>query len=570
MNWGEFAKPYKKAQDKRDFYLKDAGEVIRKKANLTKKEAADPLGIRKKLGLIDPSKAVGQKGTWEKGKNSGNLSQFFAQYAKKCGSQYPEYDALLILETIQRFSPDLNLDEPALATKFEIDQGFVSITREGKKIMTRIPCLLEVILREKLTKGIQSTSQATQKALDEVKKQFDGNERFEEVVKRKISKYLEASTKMSFTVSYLKKNKAEYIKEWTGAIYTAMATANIPFTDTNIAICLTQIEREGEYMENPRIPDSEALYRRYKEKFLRKLDALPDPISRFKGQIMSLVDIYEPRYKSRFLKCRSEREVEKLVVDLFREIEGDPILSGLFKTPLVGQDIKEYWESETKEWRNPVKTVGAMQLDIGTARRILHEKYGKEFKTDEELRDFLYKKEGNLLVGFTLLKQGIGVYLTSRKGKVENVFADYNAGPFASRNATFQRVLNTLDNVEGDLVEDGDLLAYTDEDLPLEKPSKTELKIRQLRDRASLSLTNEQIRYDLLSEKKNRFEITLTYRTILHEYKRIYGSTPSYLIPSSSTSNSKEKFGQEVNTSDYVMGSMSAYTRIYGGLPKTS
>lgn len=385
----------------------------------------------------------------------------------------------------------------------------------------------------------------------------------EKKAKEKISAVLLHSTAFLKTANELRRVPSVMAKEWTASIYAAMVGNNIPTTDENIAVGITLMQREGSFREDPAIPDTRLMYARYHQKLEDKIDALPAGLSLFKTPILGLVSSYEARYKNDFLRCKTESQVEALMTRVFSDLDADSTLQTLFSTPVVGSQLKAFWLEETKSYRNPIETYGAMQVNIDRARTILQEK-GMTFPSDAALKTYLYTRDGNLNVGFTLVGDGIREYLDSGSGSIEHVFADYNAGPYACRNAAVQTSLNQV--MGSHLDPDGDLLSYDEDGRPESTPSNTELQVRALRDRFHLTLTDAEIRSDLLKDKTDGFERTKTANLLETTHRTQLGTPPPRaLIPAAKT-QSADKWGQNFSVRDYVAGCKRTYDGVVRGM----
>jgi hypothetical protein len=105
------------------------------------------------------------------------------------------------------------------------------------------------------------------------------------------------------------------------------------------------------------------------------------------------------------------------------------------------------------------------------------------------------------------------------------VFADYNAGRYASRNAAFQHMVSEL--TEEKLALDGDLLLYRSS-TPRSEASATEKAVRRI----ALGLTDEEIRADLAREKEDNFRRTPLYARVAKAYATKTGRKAPYaMIP---------------------------------------
>ena len=104
---------------------------------------------------------------------------------------------------------------------------------------------------------------------------------------------------------------------------------------------------------------------------------------------------------------------------------------------------------------NPVSTLGSMQVSISYVIAEVEKAKSSKLGLAEiwKLRDELYTRAGGVNYGTRML---LGYH--AGYGSRLHVFADYNAGRYASRNAAFQHMVAKLSGA--DLALDGDLLIY--------------------------------------------------------------------------------------------------------------
>jgi hypothetical protein len=107
-------------------------------------------------------------------------------------------------------------------------------------------------------------------------------------------------------------------------------------------------------------------------------------------------------------------------------------------------------------------------------------------------------------------------------------FADYNSGMYSSRNAAFQQTISKLSDIP--LTYDGDLLSYDKDKNVLAARSNTETQIEMVVKENKLSLSNANIRGDLLKEKDQEFEDTEIYKKLNHLYAEKFNKKPPYAI----------------------------------------
>jgi Protein of unknown function (DUF1615) len=135
-----------------------------------------------------------------------------------------------------------------------------------------------------------------------------------------------------------------------------------------------------------------------------------------------------------------------------------------------------------------------------------------------KLRDELYTRSGGVNYGTRML---LGYYAGYASRLF--VFADFNAGRYASRNAAFQNMVAKLSGKV--LALDGDVLIYGG-GLASSRPSGTELAVRGL----NLGLDDRVIRADLLKGREFGFRDTETYRRVAVRFGETTGKAPPYAV----------------------------------------
>jgi hypothetical protein len=125
--------------------------------------------------------------------------------------------------------------------------------------------------------------------------------------------------------------------------------------------------------------------------------------------------------------------------------------------------------------KNPIDTIGSMQVAVHFALRYEAYKHGREQSLNDEwrIRNLLYTRKGGLYYGAAQLL----AYKTGYEKKLYR-FADFNAGRYASRNEVFQDTVAAL--LGKKLALDGDLLSYDSGGNSSETVSNSEWAIREL------------------------------------------------------------------------------------------
>ncbi len=182
----------------------------------------------------------------------------------------------------------------------------------------------------------------------------------------------------------------EEIGEWEIVVKDVVSLRKVSKTSTNYAIILTIIEKESSFKENPDL-DMEGVCKR--------------------GKLL---------YKA-----------------------GCALFSGTVDSIKTERD---YIESRFQGFKK-LTSVGAMQINIETAKAITN-RDGAYFSEDE-LYQMLLLKENGVYFGVEYLKPLLETYPLSENPKnLKFIFADYNAGPYRSRNAALQKKMNIILGVE--------------------------------------------------------------------------------------------------------------------------
>jgi len=131
------------------------------------------------------------------------------------------------------------------------------------------------------------------------------------------------------------------------------------------------------------------------------------------------------------------------------------------------------------------------------------------------VRDMLYTCKGGVFYGTA--------YLLDFKHNYDDwkyVFADFNAGHYASRNAGFQKMLAHLTRRMVDT--DGDLLNYENGD---PAPSVTYVTFISFLKKRGVAFNEEQVMKEFRQEKSYDFENTWSYKTLSEMHKKKFGRT---------------------------------------------
>jgi len=299
---------------------------------------------------------------------------------------------------------------------------------------------------------------------------------------------------------------------WAIDLLDALQVHQIAQSRENVCAVIAVIDQESSFVADPSVPGlgklSEAALREKLAKVpvagaaaLRWLERTPTPQASFMARIRA---------------ARTERDLDLSYRAL---VEHAGSASGL------GEIVQLGFLNRLIEDKNEIDTAGSMQvsvkfaIDMAKRRRWLPMTLADVYA----VRDQLYTRQGGMHYGVPQLL----AYETGYSRKIFR-FADYNAGRYASRNAAFQKAVAELSGTR--LALDGDLLSYGGAGKPSTKATATELAIRKAARSFAPGLGDEQIRTDLLKEKKAEFVSTQTFTVLRDAYARKAGRPAEFAI----------------------------------------
>lgn len=299
-------------------------------------------------------------------------------------------------------------------------------------------------------------------------------------------------------------------KQWATDILTAMDENKDPHTLENICSVIAIIDQESSFHANPVVPNlAEDAKKALFERVELKLGNIG--LVRFKIMLKDKPSL-DDNFMSQIGKIRTERDLDLLyrqMFDYFRDHYGLSVITGAMSL-IEGHDMKEYL--------NPIKTLGSMQVHVNYAF-----KHARASSKSEEIRDEMYTQSGGVYYGTGRL-----LNYPARYDDPIYRFADYNSGIYSSRNAAFQQVISKLSDIP--LALDGDLLSYDKDQNALSDRSNTESQIDLIADQQHWGMSVNNIRSDLLKEKDASFEDTATYRKINEYYKERFKKDAPYAV----------------------------------------
>jgi hypothetical protein len=225
------------------------------------------------------------------------------------------------------------------------------------------------------------------------------------------------------------------------------------------------------------------------------------------------------------IKDAESNEVLRLLIETRLDQTASNGLSFRENIDSIGSELEfEQWYDEftsasitkpillvlNKDASDLITTAGSMQVSVKFA-----EDYPKKPLNagGGSVRDMLYTCKGGVFYGTA--------YLLDFKHNYDDwkyVFADFNAGHYASRNAGFQKMLGRLTRRQVDT--DGDLMNYENGNA---SPSVTFVTFLSYLKKKGVEFDEQQVMKDFRQEKSYDFENTWSYKTLSEMYKKKYG-----------------------------------------------
>lgn len=200
------------------------------------------------------------------------------------------------------------------------------------------------------------------------------------------------------------------------------------------------------------------------------------------------------RYRTRLASVRTEAQLSDMFQDFIGMVPlGTRLFGGL----------------------NPVHTGGPMQVSVSFAEAHAH---AYPYPVPKSIRHEVFTRRGGMYFGIMHL---LGFPVDYPRPIY--LFADYNAGWYASRNAAFQHAVSLATGIP--LQRDGDLIAYDSG-----TPGQTELAVRTLGRR--LHLGDSDIRDALRRGGQRDFRNTEVYKRVFALAERMQHQTlPRVMLP---------------------------------------
>lgn len=297
---------------------------------------------------------------------------------------------------------------------------------------------------------------------------------------------------------------------WAADISAALEVNAIRPSRSNVCSVMAVIGQESTFTANPEVAGLGRIAEQQIKAKLSKLPVLPGAAAAGAQIFLAMKPTPEKNYLAMIRAARTERDLDlvyrNLTFFLFREYASTRLLNA----GAVAQRI---------DAANPVSTLGSMQVSAAYAIAEVERSRNRRLGLGAiwKLRDELYTRKGGVAYGTRMLL-GYRAEYPSRLF----VFADYNAGRYASRNAAFQHMVAELGGA--DLALDGDLMLYG-AGKPRPEASATETALRRLK-----LMDDESLRADLLREKDFAFRDTETYKAVSKAFTAKTGKPAPYAM----------------------------------------
>ena len=278
--------------------------------------------------------------------------------------------------------------------------------------------------------------------------------------------------------------------EWAHSIAKAFESQKLAPTEENVCSVLAVAQQESNYQADPAVPGLSKIA-------WQEIDRRAERVHVPAFLVHTALKITSPNgksYSERLDTVKTEKQLSAIFDDFIGMVPMGQTLFGSL---------------------NPVHTGGPMQVSIAFAAA--HAR-GYPWKIEGTVRQEVFSLRGGLWFGtYHLLN-----YPASYSEPLYR-FADFNAGWYASRNAAFQNAVSKASGVK--LALDGDVVLYGSD-----KPGKTELAVRRLADK--LSLSDDAIHRQLQKGDSQAFEETAVYKGVYKLAEAKSGRTlPREMLP---------------------------------------
>lgn len=309
---------------------------------------------------------------------------------------------------------------------------------------------------------------------------------------------------------------------WAVDVRDALRAAGRPVKPATVCQVLAIIEQESGYAADPAVPGLGKVVSGELDALFAKLGPVGAPVRR--ALLDHVAEGASATFEERLAGLRTEREADLLyreIVDFHRA-----------RHPRLAKAM-DVLAPNLVERHNPITTAGSMQVKVDWALA----RPESEDLSAERLRDLLYTRRGGVLYGTIRLMDHRADYDSPRYR-----FADFNAGPYASRNAQLQAMVAELTGQE--LALDGDMLIYDKKGRPARQDSNSLQAVLAFAEGIP-ELSERQVRRDLQLEKEERFDETDTVRAIRRAWRESAGQrAPTARMPEVALDSPKMKSGR--------------------------
>jgi len=327
---------------------------------------------------------------------------------------------------------------------------------------------------------------------------------------------------------------------WAADISAALTANGFRASRSNVCSVMAVIGQESTFTANPEVAGIGRIAEQQIQAKLAALPVLPGAAAMGVQIFLATKPTPEKSYLAMIRAARTERDLDlvyrNLTFFLFREYASTRLLNAAAVAHRIDAE-------------NPIATLGSMQVSAAYAIAEVEKAANRSLGLGAiwKLRDELYTRKGGVAYGARMLL-GYRADYPSRLF----VFADYNAGRYASRNAAFQHMVAALSGA--DLALDGDLMLY-DSGKPKAEASATETALRGLK-----LVDDDTLRADFLKEKAYGFRDTETYRRVAAAFTRKTGGQPPYaMLPQISLKSPKIR--HHMTTELFARAVMARYER---------
>lgn len=302
---------------------------------------------------------------------------------------------------------------------------------------------------------------------------------------------------------------------WAADTLAALAAAERLATASNVCQVLAVVEQESGFRANPEVANLAGLVRGELDRHAARFGPLGKPAIRWllggkaPGQSRS--------FEQRLAAARTEADVDRVFRDLVTHWRTQAPLT----TAIAGLGTLLFADRRLDDF-NPITTAGSMQVAVRWAVEHAGDTVAATAgEREAAVRELLYTRAGGLRFGVARL-------LADEADYDDPVyrFADFNAGPYASRNAALQEQLSTLLGVE--LALDGDLLIYERDGSPADRDSQTLTALLAFRTLYAPEISERTVRREVRREKQVDFEASEVWRALRRVYRERTGRSPPY------------------------------------------